>query len=52
MVFLDAHCECVQGWLEALISPIVERRTTVPAPIIDVIVSRWCDFTLLLLSVV
>lgn len=37
MVFLDAHCECVQGWLEALISPIVERRTIVPAPIIDVI---------------
>lgn len=37
MVFLDAHCECVQGWLEALITPIVERRTNVPAPIIDVI---------------
>lgn len=37
MVFLDAHCECIQGWLEALISPIVESRTNVPAPIIDVI---------------
>lgn len=37
MVFLDAHCECVQGWLEALLSPIVESRSTVAAPIIDVI---------------
>lgn len=37
LVFLDAHCECIQGWLEALLTPIVESRTTVPAPIIDVI---------------
>lgn len=37
MVFLDAHCECVQGWLEALLAPIVESRTTVPVPVIDVI---------------
>lgn len=37
LVFLDAHCECVQGWLEALLTPIVESRSTVPAPIIDVI---------------
>lgn len=37
LLFLDAHCECVQGWLEALLAPIVEQRTTVAAPIIDVI---------------
>lgn len=37
LVFLDAHCECIQGWLEALLAPIVESRTTVAAPIIDVI---------------
>lgn len=37
LVFLDAHCECVQGWLEALLAPLVERRTTVASPIIDVI---------------
>lgn len=37
LVFLDAHCECIQGWLEAVLAPIVESRTTVAAPIIDVI---------------
>lgn len=37
MVFLDAHCECNQGWLEPLLAPIVKSRTTVVAPIIDVI---------------
>lgn len=37
LLFLDAHCECTQGWLEALLKPIVESRTTVAAPIIDVI---------------
>ncbi|XP_031622984.1 polypeptide N-acetylgalactosaminyltransferase 13-like [Contarinia nasturtii] len=37
LVFLDAHCECIQGWLESLLAPLVERRTTVSAPVIDVI---------------
>lgn len=37
LVFLDAHCECIQGWLEALVTPIVESRSTVASPIIDVI---------------
>lgn len=37
MVFLDAHCECVQNWLEPLLAPIVESRSTVVTPIIDVI---------------
>lgn len=37
LVFLDAHCECNQGWLEALISPIVEDRSIVTVPIINVI---------------
>lgn len=37
MVFLDAHCECVRGWLEALLTPLVHSRTTVATPIIDVI---------------
>jgi len=26
LVFLDAHCECIQGWMEALLAPIVESR--------------------------
>lgn len=37
MVFLDAHVECNPGWLEPLLEPIVRDRTTVVAPIIDVI---------------
>lgn len=37
LVFLDSHCECNQGWLEALVSPIVEDRSLVTVPIIDVI---------------
>lgn len=37
MVFLDAHCECNEGWLEVLLAPIVKSRTTVVAPVIDVI---------------
>ncbi|XP_031629086.1 polypeptide N-acetylgalactosaminyltransferase 13-like [Contarinia nasturtii] len=35
LVFLDSHCECVQAWLESLLVPIVESRTTVAVPIID-----------------
>lgn len=37
LVFLDAHCECNQGWLEPLLTSIVQSRRTVVVPIIDVI---------------
>lgn len=40
LVFLDAHCECNQGWLEPLLAPIASSRTTVVVPIIDVIKYR------------
>lgn len=37
ITFLDAHCECTEGWLEPLLARIVEDRATVVCPIIDVI---------------
>lgn len=37
ITFLDAHCECTKGWLEPLMARIVEDRTRVVCPIIDVI---------------
>ncbi|KAG4066270.1 hypothetical protein HA402_000494 [Bradysia odoriphaga] len=37
LVFLDAHCEGVVGWLEPLLQRIKESRTSVLVPIIDVI---------------
>nr|CAH7739270.1 unnamed protein product [Callosobruchus chinensis] len=37
ITFLDAHCECTEGWLEPLLARISEDRGTVVCPIIDVI---------------
>lgn len=37
ITFLDAHCECTIGWLEPLLERILEDRTRVVCPIIDVI---------------
>lgn len=37
ITFLDAHCECTEGWLEPLLARIAYDRTTVVCPIIDVI---------------
>ena len=37
ITFLDAHCECTEGWLEPLLAEIHKDRTSVVCPIIDVI---------------
>ncbi|EDV26244.1 uncharacterized protein TRIADDRAFT_22839 [Trichoplax adhaerens] len=37
IVFLDAHCEVVDGWLEPLLARIHENRSNVVCPEIDVI---------------
>lgn len=37
LTFLDAHCECTDGWLEPLLASISKDRRSVPAPTIDVI---------------
>lgn len=44
LVFLDAHCECVQGWLEPLLARIQESRTNVVVPLIDVINAQTLEY--------
>ncbi|KAJ8916512.1 hypothetical protein NQ315_000154 [Exocentrus adspersus] len=37
LIFLDAHCEATESWVEPLLARIEEDRTAVLVPIIDVI---------------
>lgn len=44
MVFLDAHCECNEGWLPPLLTRIVDNRQTVASPLIDVISDQTLEY--------
>ncbi|KAI4457225.1 n-acetylgalactosaminyltransferase [Holotrichia oblita] len=37
ITFLDAHCECTEGWLEALLARIAQDRKVAVCPVIDII---------------
>lgn len=44
ITFLDAHCECTEGWLEPLLARIAIDRRTVVCPIIDVISDETFEY--------
>lgn len=44
ITFLDAHCECTEGWLEPLLDRLMEDRTRVVCPIIDVISDETFEY--------
>lgn len=44
ITFLDAHCECTEGWLEPLLARIAEDRTRVVCPVIDVISDETFEY--------
>ncbi|XP_069816531.1 polypeptide N-acetylgalactosaminyltransferase 15 [Dendropsophus ebraccatus] len=37
LVFMDPHCECHPGWLEPLLSRIMNNRNCIVSPVLDVI---------------
>ncbi|KAJ8350720.1 hypothetical protein SKAU_G00258500 [Synaphobranchus kaupii] len=45
LTFLDAHCECFQGWLEPLLARIAENYTAVVSPDITTIDLNTFEFT-------
>jgi len=46
ITFLDAHCECTEGWLEPQLERIRLNRKTVTCPIIDVISDDTFEYLL------
>ncbi|XP_035266058.1 polypeptide N-acetylgalactosaminyltransferase 3 [Anguilla anguilla] len=44
LAFLDAHCECFQGWLEPLLARIAENSTAVVSPDITTIDLNTFEF--------
>jgi len=45
LTFLDAHCECTEGWLQPLLYRVNEDRTAVVCPIIDIINDDTFQYT-------
>ncbi|XP_077553080.1 polypeptide N-acetylgalactosaminyltransferase 13-like isoform X2 [Haemaphysalis longicornis] len=44
LVFLDAHCEAADGWLEPILDIIRQNRSTMVCPIIDAIQGESLEF--------
>ena len=44
ITFLDSHVECMDGWLEPLLSEVAANRKAVVCPIIDVISDETFEF--------
>ncbi|XP_059899605.1 polypeptide N-acetylgalactosaminyltransferase 15-like [Gadus macrocephalus] len=42
LVFMDAHCECQEDWLEPLLERVAQDRTRVVSPVVDLI--DWHTF--------
>lgn len=45
ITFLDAHCECAEGWLQPLLQRVAENRYAVPSPTIDIIDENTFKYT-------
>ncbi|XP_077556719.1 polypeptide N-acetylgalactosaminyltransferase 1-like isoform X1 [Haemaphysalis longicornis] len=45
IIFLDAHCEATNGWLEPIVDIIGKNRSTVVCPMIDAIEDKSLEYT-------
>ncbi|XP_053322807.1 polypeptide N-acetylgalactosaminyltransferase 15 [Spea bombifrons] len=44
LVFLDSHCECHKGWLEPLLSRIMNNRNRIVSPVLDIIDRKTYEY--------
>ncbi|CAF3687882.1 unnamed protein product [Rotaria sordida] len=52
IIFLDSHIEVTEGWLEPLLDPISQNRTTVVTPIIETIDDKTFQYNSIPISVI